>query len=63
MTNHSPTAANSTRIATLMATMSVSERPISFAPKALTTVSSTTEPTASDFSNSGDGVVVKKVAA
>ncbi len=60
---NNPTAANSTRIATLMATISVSDRPIIFAPNALTIVSSRTEPTASDFTSSGDGVVVKKVAA
>ena len=61
--NHKPTAAKSTRIATLTATMMVSQRPISRAPKALTNVSSTTEATASDFSNSADGAVVTKVAA
>ena len=36
---------------------------MSLAPKALTTVSSTTAPTASDFTSSGEGVVVTKVAA
>ena len=58
-----PAAANSTRIATLIATINVSPRPIMRAPKALSSVSASTEPTASDFSSSGDGVVVKKVAA
>ena len=61
--NHRPTAANSTRIATLITTITVSERPMNLAPRALTTVSRTTTTTASDFSNSGDGVVVTKVAA
>ena len=61
--NQTPTAANSTRIATLAATMTVSERPMSRAPKALTAVSSTTTATASDFSSSADGVRVTKVAA
>ena len=61
--NHKPTAENSTRIATLMATMTVSERPMNLAPKALTTVSSTTEPTARDFTNKGECAVVTKVAA
>jgi hypothetical protein len=58
-----PTAANTTRMATLIATISVSERPISLAPKALTSVRTTTDATASDFSSSGDGVAVTNVAA
>src|SRR3954470_21840347 len=37
--NHRPTAANSTRIATLITTITVSERPMNLAPRALTTVS------------------------
>ncbi len=52
--NHRPTAANSTRIATLTATMNVSERPIARAPNAFTTVSTSTAPTASDFTSSGE---------
>ncbi len=60
---HRPTAANSTRIATLTTTMTVSQRPMSVAPKALTSVSTRTGTTARDFSNNGDGVVVTKVAA
>jgi hypothetical protein len=61
--NHRPAAANSTRIATLMATMMVSQRPIALAPNAFTTVSNSTDPTASPFTSTGEGVVVKKVAA
>ena len=56
-------AANSARIATLTATMMVSPRPINLAPKAFTTVSSTTDETASDLSNNVEGVSVIKVAA
>ena len=58
-----PAAANTTRMASLTATMNVSPRPIMRAPKALTSVSARTEPTASDFSSSGDGAVVTNVAA
>jgi hypothetical protein len=47
----------------LIATISVSERPISLAPKALTSVRTTTDATASDLSSSGDGIAVTKVAA
>src|SRR5262245_45153791 len=61
-TNHNPTPANSAKIATLIATITVSDRPISFAPKAFTSVSSNTDPTASDFTSSIDGLVVKNVA-
>ncbi len=63
LTNHRPAPANTTRIATLIATMTVSQRPIARAPNALTTVSTSTAPSASDFTSSGDGVVVMKVAA
>ncbi len=51
------------RIATLTATMNVSERPIARAPKALITVKSSTAASASDFTSIGEGVVVMKVAA
>ena len=61
--NHRPTAANSTRIATLITTITVSERPISRAPNALIRVSSTTAPTASDVTSTGACALVTKVAA
>ena len=47
----------------MITTITVSERPMNLAPRALTTVSRTTTATAKDLSNSGDGVVVTKVAA
>ena len=63
LTNQIPTAANSSKIANLMATITVSDRPIAFAPSALTTVSKSTAPIASDFTSHGAGVVVMNVAA
>ena len=61
--NQTPTAANSTRIATLTATITVSERPMALAPKALSSVSATTAATARDFTSTGDDGVDVKVAA
>ena len=61
--NHKPTAANSTRMASFTATITVSQRPMRPAPSALISASTTTAAMASDFSNTGDGVVVTNVAA
>jgi hypothetical protein len=61
--NHNPVAANTTRIASLMATMIVSPRPMILAPNAFTTVTKRTEPIANDLSSNADGVSVMKVAA
>ena len=52
-----------TRMASLMATMMVSPRPITLAPKAFTKVTMRTELIASDFSSSADGASVTNVAA
>src|SRR5262245_8951423 len=60
--NHRPTPANNMRMPTLMATITVSDRPMIFAPSALTNVRTNTAATASDFTNSADGVVVTNVA-
>jgi len=61
--NHNPTAANNTRIATLMVTIDVSQRPTSLGPNAFTKVSTTTAATARDLVSMGEGAVVANVAA